>query len=99
MTSLERNYFWGKFFDSSSTKSGLFLTPDACIGCTLSKDKPEVKWLETDDKESAGEVDILNQLALSQVCILRPKLSVNVRPSLVLGKTMIFSRLRLVFQA
>jgi hypothetical protein len=37
------------------------------LGCTLSKDKPEFKWLSKEDKDSTAEVDILNQLALSQV--------------------------------
>ncbi|XP_028403150.1 mitotic apparatus protein p62-like [Dendronephthya gigantea] len=45
-------------------------------GCTLSKDKPEVEWLGLDAKESPVEVDILNQLALSQAC-LGPKAKDN----------------------
>ncbi|XP_046850814.1 mitotic apparatus protein p62-like [Xenia sp. Carnegie-2017] len=35
-------------------------------GCTLSKDKQEYKWLGVDDKDVTGEVDIVNQLVLSQ---------------------------------
>ena len=66
---------WPRWNDSTSGVSFLCLFPSmseylitrtCCLGCTLSKDKPEVKWLANKDNES-GEVDVLNQLALGQV--------------------------------
>ena len=67
MASLERQYFWGKILLLSTAKYTLFVTLSCYLGCTLSKDKPEFKWLSTEDQERIGEVDLLNQLALSQV--------------------------------
>lgn len=37
-------------------------------GCTLAKEKPEVKWLSTSEVD-IGEVDVLNQLVLTQACL------------------------------
>ena len=41
------------------------------VGCTLTKDKPVVKWQGTEGNDD-NEVDILNQLALSQVRLKKP---------------------------
>ena len=72
------NTFGVRFYCISSRHNGISVTIVCCLGCTLSKDKPEYTWLNKQDKDNVGEVDILNQLALSQVSVEILNISCNV---------------------